>query len=97
MTYREETDPIATVIISLILFTVVAGIAWLGYDAECKRQIWLRDCAKATHGWVEREYVGETIHRDDKGNQTSTSANFNYYVRTPSGRRINYGDDYSAE
>ena len=58
---------------------------------------WLTKCAEDTHGSIEREYDGETVYTDADGRHSSSNVKYHLYVRTKSGKRIEYGQKYEAE
>lgn len=77
--------------------TLILWVCIVSYQQQAEKMAWLRLCAAQTHGWLEREAVGDTVFTDSKGNPTGSTVKFEYYVRTPEGRRINYRDDYKVE
>lgn len=97
---RKSTIDTAMVIQVGVLGLVFALAIWsFFYSVEVARKnhAWLSECAKVTHGSIEREPIGETIYHDSKGNPTSSSVNFQYYVRTRNGKRIDLRQPYEAD
>lgn len=88
---------------TLQVIAIIGGatlLIWLwcvSAQQQAEKMAWLKLCAAQTHGWIEREATGDTVWSDSKGNPTGSTVNWEYYVRTPEGRRINYRDDYKVE
>ncbi|RTL42766.1 MAG: hypothetical protein EKK48_12335 [Candidatus Melainabacteria bacterium] len=83
-----------------VFFVGVAFVVALGCisaNLTAQEQYWLQTCALETHGSVEREYAGETIHTDSKGVPYGSSVDWHYYVRTSKGKRIEYKQPYERE
>lgn len=83
--------------ILVVCFVIFIWAAIVGAKESAKQMTWLRMAAAETHGWIDREATGDTVWTNSDGHPTGSTVNWHYFVRTPSGRRIEYGDKYEAE
>lgn len=81
----------------LLLVGVCCWFLWWNGKVIQEQKAWLRVCAEHTHGSLEREPDGETYYTSSKGYPTGSSVNWHYYVRTRSGKRVEYGETFEEE
>jgi hypothetical protein len=78
-------------------FTFIGWAVYAQAKLDIQTQSWLQDCAVRTHGSLEREADGEDFYTDSKGAPSSSSVRWHYYVRTRSGKRIEYKQPFEEE
>jgi hypothetical protein len=88
-----KSERVFNFIVGVVFSVIICFVAWL----EIEQHKWLNTCALHTHGTVEREQCGETYEHDANGNISGSTVQWHYYVRSGSGKRIEYGATYEDE
>lgn len=89
MTKLEKLRLLSTVReLTLVIGLVIVFIA-IGWQGQ-REHAWLQQCALRTHGSIEHEPTNPSAAQ-------SGIISWHYFVRTPDGRRVEYGDRYKED